>query len=125
MSPFDAYNESVALHGARYWIDQDDDVVIDAELPGSLISAVKSRREGIKRIVQIDHVIVRTPLVRGDLVYWVRSDKDRCSLIELGANPGSVYTAKELRKLVDAESGEQEAMRLIEGKSMFDGKLSG
>jgi hypothetical protein len=124
MSPFDAYIESVALHGARYWLDQDDDVVIDAKLPGMLLSAVKSCREGIKRIVRIDHVIVRSPLVEGGLVYWVRSEAGKRSFVDLGANPGLIYSASELRLLVSEKANGGCSDRLIEGKIIFEGRLS-
>ena len=123
MRPFEAFLKSHLDHGAAYSLDSNKNVRIEARLPKSLAVAVRSWRDEIREILLIEHIVVRTPLVRSGVVIWVRSDADRLALIRLGAAPGLVYTAKELEALATAKARGMSVEELIQAKNDFDGQI--
>ena len=66
---------------------------------------------------------MRSEILPPPLLFWTPDDKDRKSLLSLGAASGSVYVFDELRAIVECNLDAESLTLLHRGKQTFGGRI--
>ena len=97
-------------------------MLLPADCPPELKEAIRQHKPGLLELLRLNFLIVRSDTVNATL-FWSPDEATKESLAAAGADPGSIYTASELERLIHRRVTVGELPLIHAAKERFSGKV--
>jgi hypothetical protein len=97
-------------------------MLLPADCPPELKDAIRQHKPALLELLRLDFLVVRSDTVNATL-FWTPDEATKESLAAAGADPGSIYTASELERLIHRRVTVGELPLIHAAKERFSGKV--
>jgi len=114
---------AVAACGGKLGIAGDKiRMLLPVDCSAELKDAIRQHKAALLKLLCLDFVAVQSEAL-ASTIFWTPDELTKQVLVEVGAAPGSIYTAEELERIVRKRVTIGELRLIDEAKRKFDGTL--
>jgi hypothetical protein len=122
MTPVDALLSVAAIGGQLGIIGDELRMLLPADCSPELKAAIRANKPGLMQLLRLNFLVVRSDGL-GTTLLWVPDEATKTALVAAGADPGIIYTAGELDRLVGGRVSVRELSMIHAAKKKFAGRI--